>query len=368
MVASTHGVYYGCSRFKNVVDLINDYGDEVNYPNVTVEDIDNIYIIPASFIPVTIGADEYINLSFAFSLYGFHQPVTIEDSISKPTSIDGYVPKNKKLLTKEFNYLVVSNEVGATEDLAYENFKSSNCNFFLSAIPTPTGNAILTPQKYGNISGEPFNYDYQIYGIPIGKFPMTSINFDYYRLWLDKNIFNITTGAIETAAESIVGAVQMGVGLVGATSGADVGLEGATSGFSRSMGMLGYALNLQKEIHNKRKIPPVTISQMSSSEIMVSGNYNYLGFSFYQFCIKREFAEIIDNFFSKFGYKTLKTKVPNINGRTNWNYVKTIEALVDSSVVPEKYLNEYKQMLNNGITFWHNPATFMDYSQTNSII
>ena len=79
-------------------------------------------------------------------------------------------------------------------------------------------------------------------------------------------------------------------------------------------------------MYNKKKIPPVTISQTSSSEIMASGNYNYLGFSFYQFCIKREFAEIIDNFFSKFGYKTLKNKVPNITGRSNWNYVKTVEA------------------------------------------
>ena len=191
---------------------------------------------------------------------------------------------------------------------------------------------------------------------------MTSINFDYYKLWLDKNIFNITTGAIETGIESLAGALQLSAG---AFSG---DIEGISSGYTRSLGMLGYSYNLMKEMHNKKKIPPVTISQGSTSEIMASGNYNYLGFSFYQFCIKREFAEIIDNYFSKFGYKTLKSKVPNITGRTSWNYVKTIEALVDSTSVPEKYLNEYKQMLNNGITFWHNPATFMDYSQTNSIV
>ena len=100
---------------------------------------------------------------------GFHQAVTIQRSINKPVSIDGYVPKNKKLLTNEFNYLVVSNEVGGTENLAYENFKTANCNFFLSAVPVSTGNALLTPQSYGNISGEPFNYDYSIYGLPMRK-------------------------------------------------------------------------------------------------------------------------------------------------------------------------------------------------------
>ena len=358
-VAITLGIYYACAQFKNVLEVINDYNDS---EDVTVEDIDNIYLIPSAFIPVTIGTDEYINLSFALSLVGFHSPTLLEHSISQPTSIDGYVPKNKKLLTREYNYLVVSNEVGATEELAYENFKTSNCSFYLGAIPTATGNAILTPERYGNVSGEPYLYDYEIYGLPCGKFPMTSINFDYYRLWLDKNIFNITTGGIESGIESIAGAFQLGAG---AFSG---DIEGMSSGITRSLGIYGYTYNLFKEMYNKKKIPPVTISQTSSSEIMASGNYNYLGFSFYQFCIKREFAEIIDNFFSKFGYKTLKNKVPNITGRSNWNYVKTVEALVDSSTVPEKYLNEYKQMLNNGITFWHNPATFMDYSQTNSIV
>lgn len=54
-----------------------------------------------------------------------------------------------------------------TENLAYENFKSSNCSFYLGAVPTATGNAILTPEKYGNISGEPYLYDYEIYGLPM---------------------------------------------------------------------------------------------------------------------------------------------------------------------------------------------------------
>jgi hypothetical protein len=207
--------------------------------------------------------------------------------------------------------------------------------------------------------GEP---DYSIYGIPLAKFPMVSINFDYYKLWLDKNIFNITTGALESGIESIAGALQMGAG---AFSG-DVG--GITSGGVRSLGIYGYGYNLMKEMYNKRKIPPVTISQSTNAEIYASGRINSLGFKFYQFCVKKEYAIIIDDFFSKFGYKTMKNKIPNITGRSNWNYVKTVEACVDSETVPEKYINEFKQMLNRGITFWHNPLYFMDYSQNNNIV
>ena len=348
------GLFYACSSYGKVVELINDYGSDL-YRFVSVNDIEEIYLIPASFLPIEIEDDVCINLSFALSQSGgFHFPVTLEDSINKPSSIDGYTPKNKKLLTREFNYLVISNEVGATEELAYEHFKTNKCNFFLSAVPSPTGNAILTPQSYGNITGEPFNYDYAIYGLPLGKFPMISINFDYYKIWLQNNSFNITTGAIESGIESTIGALSLATGDL--------------SNLGKATGMLGFVLNLQRQIYQKKRIPPVSISHTTNSEIFASGNYNYLGYSFYQFCIKREYAEVIDNFFSMFGYKVNVTKVPNITGRQNWNYVKLINPNIEGTEIPEFELNEYKKQLEEGITFWHNPLTFRDYSQSNSIV
>lgn len=69
-----------------------------------------------------------------------------------------------------------------------------------------------------------------------------------------------------------------------------------------------------------------------------------------------------------FGYKVNSTEVPSLHTRTNWNFLKVIEPNVESTKIPDNDLNEYKQMLQNGITFWHNYSTFRDYSQTNSII
>ena len=103
-------MFYACSNFAKVVELIEDYNTA---SPVTIEDINNIYLIPASFIPIQIGQDEAIDLTFALAQSGgFHHPIELEDSFNKPSSIDGYTPKNNKLLTREFNYLVVSNEVG----------------------------------------------------------------------------------------------------------------------------------------------------------------------------------------------------------------------------------------------------------------
>ena len=83
--------------------------------------------------------------------------------------------------------------------------------------------------------------------------------------------------------------------------------------------------------------------------------------------IRPEMARIIDNYFSMFGYRVNQVKVPNITGRRNWNYVKTIGCYIDADI-PQDDLNEIKLMFDKGITLWHNPATFADYSQNNDII
>ena len=83
--------------------------------------------------------------------------------------------------------------------------------------------------------------------------------------------------------------------------------------------------------------------------------------------IKQEYAKIIDDFFSMYGYQVNSLKLPNITGRTNWNYVKTLECNIVGSL-PESGVEELKEIFNNGVTIWHNPATFLDYSQSNGIV
>ena len=92
-----------------------------------------------------------------------------------------------------------------------------------------------------------------------------------------------------------------------------------------------------------------------------------MGFVYYQMSIKAEYAKIIDDYFSMFGYKVNSLKLPNIYGRKNWNFVKTIDCNFDGNF-PQSDLNEIKNMFNSGITLWHSPDTMYDYSQNNSII
>ena len=78
-------------------------------------------------------------------------------------------------------------------------------------------------------------------------------------------------------------------------------------------------------------------------------------------------ARVIDNYFTMYGYKVNRLKVPNIYGRENWNYVKTIGANIEGDI-PEEDINELKNIFNAGVTLWHNASTYLDYTQSNSII
>ena len=40
---------------------------------------------------------------------------------------------------------------------------------------------------------------------------------------------------------------------------------------------------------------------------------------------KKEYLEIIDNFFTKYGYKVNVLKTPQMYTREKWNYIKTVD-------------------------------------------
>lgn len=68
-----------------------------------------------------------------------------------------------------------------------------------------------------------------------------------------------------------------------------------------------------------------------------------------------------------FGYKIARVKVPNVTGRQNWNYVKTIDCNFSGNI-PQTDLDIIKNMFNSGVTLWHNPATMYNYNNTNNIV
>jgi hypothetical protein len=64
-------------------------------------------------------------------------------------------------------------------------------------------------------------------------------------------------------------------------------------------------------------------------------------------------AKSIDDYFSMFGYQTNKVKVPNINSRPLWNYVKT-NGFTMCGELSTNDISLISSIFDSGITFWKN--------------
>ena len=289
------------------------------------------------------------NIGIATFIGDSTDAITVEQiSLSKPTTINQYQPKNRKLLTYPYSYFYVTNNSGIDSVFHYEDF-SGNPNFNIDGIITQGMSIKTYPTNYKNTTGiSGYNY-----GISGGKLPICGWNSDYYTNWLTQNAVNIPISIGS-------GLASAGLGMIGsALSGNVLGMEGsALSGLTT----IGNAVSRQYEASI---VPDQAKGNLNCGDINVAEKR--FGFTWYPISIKAEYARICDEYFDKFGYKVNRVKTPNVNGRRNWNFVKTVDCYIEADI-PQEDLNEIKGMFDKGITFWHNTNTFMDYSQNNDII
>ena len=299
---------------------------------------------------------DYSNITFT---NGIAQVPETSSDVSKsvdiaiplhPTQIDGYTCKNKKCFTYPYISYVVSNNSGGSmtyrlEDFYYnaDTYTAGELHIFGTCCP---GASIRLIPKYYKAKDITFVEEYNNeYGLTGGKYPIASWGNDTYTNWLTQNSANI------------------GLNLLGNT----IKLVS-----SASLGDYDSSVNSGLGIANSM----AEIYQHSFNPIEARGNTNSgdvtytcgkLTFSGYLMTVKSEYIKIIDQYFDMFGYKVNSVKLPNIFGRTNWNYVKTIGCNIIGDI-PQGDLQKIKDMFNNGVTFWHNPSTFLDYSQSNTIV
>lgn len=311
--------------------------------NSKPEAIINCYMIPKLITYHDIDPDQ-------LKYPGQQNPIEDAIQISKPSTIDGYSPRNNKLLTYPYRYLLISNNSGSSNILHYERWDAVTCNFMVKGVPTCGGSIKLVPMLYdGQLTG---NEDE---GLMAGKFPTLSWVADPYTNWLTQNSVNIGIG-VASAGINIVG------GIASATLGGPAGV--ALGGSMIISGLSGITQTLG-QMYQHDMIPNSAKGNVNGGDINTCSDKN--GFTFYHMSIKQEYARIIDDYFSLFGYKIARVKVPNITGRQNWNYVKTIDCNFSGNI-PQTDLDIIKNMFNNGVTFWHNPSTMYNYNNTNNIV
>ena len=326
------------------------------------DSIVNVYMLPASLI----GQTNILNLRS--QIVGSTRnkraqvlvPVTTNGvfnmaskTISRPTTIDSYTPRNKKLLTAPYCYFNISNNAGTSVPYYYEDF-GSTIKFNIEGTFGVSGNVKAIPIGYKNLTSGDNALDYSVSG---AKFPVCSWKSDSYTNWLTQNAVNMqsqwTRGMTGNALATL------GAGITGGT----LGVAGAIIQGGASLISLATDQHIQKSEANM--IPDQVHGNVNVSDFLWSkykSPFTYLPMS-----IKKKQAQILDEYFDQFGYKCNRVKIPNINGRRNWNFVKTIGCYIEADI-PQDDLQEIKSMFDRGITFWHNPSTFADYSQSNDIV
>lgn len=293
-------------------------------------------------------------------------------TFTRPTSLAGYTPKNNKLLTFPYCYFNISNNAGTSDVYHYEDFASSSIGFKTEGTFGASGSVKTTPQDYKGISASENGLDFSV---TAPKYPICSWKSDSYTNWLTQNAVNMRHQWTSTIIAGLAGTAGGGIGAYSQLKGVEgIGTGALVKGTALGAGsgaaqMAGDLVNVAIQQHLAK-----TQANMVSDQ--VQGNLNagdflwakYRSpFTYMPMSVKPEYARCIDEFFSQFGYKCNRVKLPNIRGRRNWNYVKTVGCYIAGDI-PQADMQEIKSMFDRGITIWHNPSTFADYSQNNDII
>lgn len=298
---------------------------------------------------------------------------TIQNLISTPSQLDGYTPKNQKLRQYPFLYVGFNPPSGSEKIYRYENFANGTPSFKIVSEVNPNPTVNFIPQNYRGKTGDNLSDMASLNG-----FPQLATKVDVYNSWLAENSGIINVETSEKYANAQLDVIGNTVGLFTGL-GSMIGTAakgGGTETASPMGGFIGSAINLKKTGLNydyyieKLNAQKERQAMLPDQVSLGASNATLLGYGlmndniFTRYGIKRQFAERIDKFFDMYGYLTNELKIPNINNRPNWNYIKTAGANLLGEI-PETDLQEIKTLFNEGVTLWHNPATFLDYSQNN---
>ena len=79
--------------------------------------------------------------------------------------------------------------------------------------------------------------------------------------------------------------------------------------------------------------------------------------------------KIADDYFTRFGYAIKKLEMPNITGRTYWNYVEIGDSEnIGYGTVPTKHMEIINNACRKGVTIWHDHANIGNYDLSNTIV
>ena len=275
-----------------------------------------------------------------------------ELGISRIATLDGYTPKNNKLLCYPYCYIAVSNAVGQYNIYKQEFWElDSNNEMVIRMYGTLVSGCSIRAVPL-NYNGDGVSWDN---GITIGKFSALAWPNDIYTNWLTQNGVNLFGIPINAETSGLLGGGAKAI--AGATTG-DYTMVG--SGFREMW-------DTMQENYRMDIVPTGVRGSLNSGDVMNSTRANR--FHAYRVTIREEYARNIDSFFNLFGYKVTTVKRPNITGRKYWNFIKIGGSEeIGYGTVPANDMEKINQIARAGTTIWHDHSKVGDFSLNNIIV
>ena len=287
---------------------------------------------------------------------------------SRPTSYDNYTPKNGKLMTYPYSFLLCTTHNGDGASYRWEYFDSSTIDFRMAGTHLGGGEIICYPRTY---NGQTDNLDCKV---TMSDFPKNPFVYDAYQAWVAmggktkyENDWAITTAKGASAildtytrtvnkASTVSGKTDEGLGFNIGT-----GLLSSVSDAIKTGANIVEAQNKLiyqfKDAHYKPNI------QVGSSSPSLAVGMRELDFYFYHCHVRDDEVKRLDDFLSCYGYAVNKVKTPNLTGRTYWNFVQTENAVIAGDM-PATSREAIGRIFDGGITFWHNGDQVGNYAQS----
>lgn len=293
---------------------------------------------------------------------GTSTPFTVDIPIAKPYSdIAGYVPRNKKLFTYPYKCLSVYNSEGHSVDYKYEYFNTlpdqqstGVCTFNMKTLISSNPLIALYPLNY---KGQAVAYDEQI---DMRHFTTCNYAIDTWKAYYAMNKSTIDYDKGANVGANVGRAL---IGGLGATMGV---LEGNIGGF---LGGANQAISSLQSVgqtlakHEDYQRMPNVSRGAANNDLMTADQTK--DFYFEEKCITKNYAMMIDDYFTMFGYAIKQVATPNMNARPYFTYVKTIGCTVHGNL-PSDDAAEIESIFDRGVRFWKNHSNIGNYSLNNA--
>ena len=307
-----------------------------------------------------------------------------------PTDINGYTPKNKKLLSAAFITCFMS-MYGQECKFSPAFITGNNVNIKLSADLTS-----------GTISSFVENYSSSDIStialfavIPESGWAYNQYKNDYNlhnssnAMYVRRTSAQRTADAWSSGAQAVQGFTTAASGALGTAMGmlaatvpgaGGVGLRQALGGVSNVAGGIATANQAATDLNayfgnydvvsqDLAKIAenynaPATGNSAASNGYIASGKTKFT----YGYKVPPlDLVERYDKYLSVYGYKQSVYRNINLHARANWTFIKT-NGLNASGDFPDEDMDLIKRIFDKGIFFWSSTAVFGNFDQSNPIV